>query len=67
MAKIRMEFERGGVIEGTLFEDRAPKTCKAFLEALPVEHAIGHAMWAGEEIARRVRTQGWETVRLTKA
>ena len=133
MAKIRMEFEKGGVVEGTLFEDRAPKTCKAFLEALPVEHVIGHAMWAGEEItydgfpakfeyehptrkvefgdlaivpessafcifygrsmprkavdegidvtvfgqvddvpaiteiARRVRTQGWETVCLTKA
>jgi hypothetical protein len=50
MAKIRMEFEKGGVIEGTLFEDQAPKTCKAFLEALPHEHVIGHAMWAGEEI-----------------
>ena len=53
MAKIRMQFEKGGVVEGTLFEDRAPKTCKAFLEALPVEHVIGHAMWAGEEIANR--------------
>ena len=50
MAKIRMEFERGGVIMGTLFEDRAPKTCKALLKALPVEAEVLHAMWAGEEI-----------------
>ena len=50
MARIRMEFERGGVIIGTLFEDRAPKTCKALLKALPHEAEVLHAMWAGEEI-----------------
>lgn len=50
MAKIRMEFERGGVIVATLDEQKAPKTCKAVLDALPVESEILHAMWAGEEL-----------------
>jgi hypothetical protein len=50
MAKLRFEFERGGVIEGTLFEDRAPETCKRILDALPHEAEVIHAMWAGEEI-----------------
>lgn len=50
MAKIRMEFERGGVITGTLFEDQAPETCRRVLEALPHTAEAIHAMWAGEEI-----------------
>ena len=50
MAKIVMEFERGGKITGTLFEERAPQTCKRILDALPVEAEVVHAMWAGEEI-----------------
>jgi hypothetical protein len=50
MAKILMEFERGGKISATLFEDRAPKTCGSFLEALPFESDMIHAMWAGEEV-----------------
>ena len=50
MAGIVMEFERGGQISATLLTDRAPKTCKAVLAALPVEAEAIHAMWAGEEI-----------------
>lgn len=50
MQKLIMEFERGGRIEGTLFEERAPETCKAILAALPFETDAIHAMWAGEEI-----------------
>ncbi len=50
MAKIRMEFERGGAIEGTLFEDQAPATCRSIVDALPHEAGVLHAMWAGEEI-----------------
>lgn len=45
-----MEFERGGRITATLFEDRAGKTCHAVLAALPVTAETIHAMWAGEEI-----------------
>ena len=50
MTKIVMEFQRGGCVLATLLEDRAPKTCKAILDALPVEAETIHAMWAGEEI-----------------
>jgi len=50
MSKIVLEFERGGRITGTLFEDRAPRTCRTILESLPVEAEVLHAMWAGEEI-----------------
>lgn len=48
--KIKMEFEKGGTITATLFEDVAPETCKAVLSALPYEHEMIHAMWAGQEI-----------------
>ena len=50
MGKIVMTFERGGSLTATLFEDRAPETCKRVLDALPVEAEVIHAMWAGEEI-----------------
>ena len=50
MTKIVMEFERGGRITGTLFEDRSPETCRRILAALPVEAEVVHAMWAGEEV-----------------
>jgi hypothetical protein len=48
--KIKMEFEKGGTIIATLFEDDAPQTCTAVLSALPYEHEMIHAMWAGQEI-----------------
>jgi len=50
MLEIVLEFERGGRIQATLFEDRAPETCRTVLAALPVEAEVIHAMWAGEEI-----------------
>ena len=50
MSKIMMEFERGGKITGSLFEDKAPKTCQSILESLPVKDEMIHAIWAGEEI-----------------
>lgn len=50
MAKIVMEFERGGRVTATLSEEKAPKTVRAVLAALPVEAEAMHAMWAGEEI-----------------
>jgi hypothetical protein len=48
--KIVMEFERGGTISAQLLENEAPHTCKAIIKALPFEHMMIHAMWAGEEI-----------------
>lgn len=47
---IILEFERGGTVFAELLEEKAPKTCKAILRALPVENRVVHAMWAGEEI-----------------
>lgn len=47
---IIMEFEHGGKVVVELLIEKAPKTCKAILAALPVEHEVIHAMWAGEEI-----------------
>lgn len=47
---IILEFERGGTVLAELLEEKAPKTCKAILRALPVENKVVHAMWAGEEI-----------------
>ena len=47
---IILEFERGGTVFAELLEKKAPKTCKAILRALPVEHKVIHAIWAGEEI-----------------
>lgn len=48
--KIVMEFEKGGKIIASLLEKEAPATCRAILNALPVEHEMIHAMWAGEEV-----------------
>jgi len=50
MARILLEFERGGRISATLDERHAPETCKAVLAALPVTAEALHAMWAGEEV-----------------
>ena len=50
VAKIVLEFERGGRIAATLLEARAPRTCREVLKALPVDAQVIHAMWAGEEV-----------------
>jgi hypothetical protein len=47
---ILFKFERGGEVKATLLEDKAPKTCKAFLASLPVELKLIHAQWAGAEV-----------------
>lgn len=51
MAKqIEIEFEKGGKFIATLMEDKAPKTCKAVWDALPIESRIQHAKYSGEII-----------------
>ena len=50
MKSILFEFERGGEVIADLLEEEAPKTCKAVLEALPIEHKFIHATLAGAEI-----------------
>jgi len=40
----------GKQFEGELYEDVAPKTCKALLESLPLEGDATHAAWSGENL-----------------
>ena len=36
--------------EGVLEEERAPKTCRRFLDLLPYENRVIHARWSGEAV-----------------
>ena len=49
MTQIKLLLE-GKTFEGELYEDAAPKTCKAVLEALPLEGDATHAAWSGENL-----------------
>jgi hypothetical protein len=52
MARMKIEFARGGVFEARLLEDEAPKTCATIKQRLPFEYRFqqsivsGHAMVA---------------------
>lgn len=50
MTQLEINFERGGTLVATLLEDKAPETCKAILEALPVTAEVLHAQYAGSEV-----------------
>jgi len=50
MTKLEISFEKGGTLTATLLEDKAPETCKAILEALPVTSEVLHAQYAGSEV-----------------
>jgi hypothetical protein len=49
MTKIKLSLD-GTTFEGELYEDAAPKTCKALLESLPLEGNATHAAWSGENL-----------------
>lgn len=44
-----IEFSKGGKITAVLLMKEAPKTCEAFLKALPMEVRFRQARFAGEE------------------
>ena len=48
--KLEIEFEDGRTVTATLMWDDAPKTCRAIVDALPVESETLHAQWAGSEL-----------------
>lgn len=50
MTEIVIKFEKGGSITSRLLEEKAPETCKAILEALPVKAEVLHAQYAGSEV-----------------
>jgi hypothetical protein len=49
LAKVRI---RSGEYEfiGELLEDKAPKTCKAFKDMLPIKNKFIHVRWSGEGV-----------------
>ena len=50
MTQLEISFERGGILTATLLEEKAPETCKAILEVLPVTSEVLHAQYAGSEV-----------------
>ena len=50
MTQLEISFEKGGVLTATLLEDKAPETCKAIVETLPVTSEVLHAQYAGSEV-----------------
>ena len=50
MIQLEISFERGGILTATLLEEKAPETCKAILEVLPVTSEVLHAQYAGSEV-----------------
>ncbi|MBN2334935.1 DUF3830 family protein [Candidatus Bathyarchaeota archaeon] len=50
MTQLEITFEKGGTLTATLLEDKAPMTCKAIVEALPVTATVLHAQYAGSEV-----------------
>jgi len=47
--KIEIEFSKGGKFTAILLMNEAPKTCEAFLKALPMEVRFRQARFSGEE------------------
>jgi hypothetical protein len=47
--KFEIEFSKGGKFTAVLLMNEAPKTCAAFLKALPLEARFRQARFAGEE------------------
>jgi hypothetical protein len=50
MVELEILFEKGGILTATLLENKAPETCKAIQEVLPVSARVLHAQYAGSEV-----------------
>jgi hypothetical protein len=50
MVELEILFEKGGILTATLLENKAPETCKAIQEVLPVSASVLHAQYAGSEV-----------------
>ncbi len=48
--RIRLEFERGGVLIADALSELAPRTVSAVLSALPLETTAYHTRWCGREV-----------------
>ncbi len=49
-AEIELEFARGGVLKAAVLWDSAPETCRAVVDALPLEATVSHSRWSGREV-----------------
>lgn len=47
--RFEIEFAKGGIFTAVLLPEEAPKTCEAFLKALPLDARFRQARYAGEE------------------
>ena len=47
---LQFEFERGGVLEARVLEDKAPETARAVAAAAPISATVYQARWSGKEI-----------------
>ncbi len=50
MARIKIEFARGGVFEARLLEDEAPKTCATIKKHLPFEYRFQQSIVSGQAL-----------------
>lgn len=48
MAKLKIEFQKGGTFTAKLLEDEAPKTCKTIKERLPFEYRFQQSIVSGQ-------------------
>jgi hypothetical protein len=48
MARMKIEFERGGVFEARLLEGEAPKTCETIKKRLPFEYRFQQSIVSGQ-------------------
>jgi hypothetical protein len=48
--RIRFEFERGGVLNARMLQDKAPETVRAVTAAAPISATVYQARWSGKEI-----------------
>jgi hypothetical protein len=48
--KLRFEFERGGVLNARMLQDKAPETARAVSAAGPISATVYQARWSGKEI-----------------
>jgi len=54
--QIRFQFERGGELIADLLVDKASRTVRAILDALPIEAKVCHSRWSGREVNFPVST-----------
>lgn len=55
--RIKLEFERGGVLYGILDAEKAPKTVEEVVKVLPITMDAVQSRWCGREISWGISTE----------